>query len=199
MKKGFTLAETLITLGIIGVVATLTLPNLMADYKNKTYVARLQRAYNTLENALQNYLVDQDVDNLADSRIFDSGELEKFMKKYFKVVKFCSSVDGCIPETYKTGQGATAERARNVVHATDAKCISTDTGATFCMTAFPTNSTIRIDLDVDGKKGANVYGRDAFAIYVNKDGSIKSFGGCSSNYGVGCFNHIMEEGWVMDY
>ena len=35
MKKGFTLAEVLITLGIIGVVAALTLPSLITNYRKK--------------------------------------------------------------------------------------------------------------------------------------------------------------------
>ncbi len=35
MKKAFTLAEVLITLGIIGVVAALTLPSLITNYKVK--------------------------------------------------------------------------------------------------------------------------------------------------------------------
>ena len=198
MKKGFTLAETLITLGIIGVVATLTLPNLMADYKNKTYVAQLQRSYNMLQNALQNYFVDKDVNNIADSGLSKPEELERFMKNYFKVVKFCSNVDDCIPETYKMGQGGTAYRARDVVHASDAKCISVNTGATYCMSPI-SDSSIRVELDVDGKKGANTFGRDAFAVVLQKDGSISGLGGCSSGYGVGCLNHIMDAGWVMDY
>lgn len=33
MKKSFTLAEVLITLGIIGVVAAMTLPSLIGNYK----------------------------------------------------------------------------------------------------------------------------------------------------------------------
>lgn len=35
MKKAFTLAEVLITLGIIGVVAALTIPTLVNNYRKK--------------------------------------------------------------------------------------------------------------------------------------------------------------------
>ena len=48
IKKGFTLAEVLITLGVIGVVAALTLPSLVAKYQKKTYVTGLKRAYSLL-------------------------------------------------------------------------------------------------------------------------------------------------------
>ena len=37
LKKGFTLAEVLITLGVIGVVAALTMPVLITDYQKKDY------------------------------------------------------------------------------------------------------------------------------------------------------------------
>ena len=45
MKKGFTLAEVLITLGIIGVVAALTLPSLITNYRKKQTVAQLKKVY----------------------------------------------------------------------------------------------------------------------------------------------------------
>ena len=49
-KIAFTLAEVLITLGIIGVVAALTLPTLISNYKKQTYVTGLQKAYSVLNN-----------------------------------------------------------------------------------------------------------------------------------------------------
>ncbi|MDR1327359.1 MAG: type II secretion system GspH family protein [Heliobacteriaceae bacterium] len=53
MKKGFTLAEVLITLGIIGVVAALTLPSLIANYKEKATVVKVKKAYSVLSKAYQ--------------------------------------------------------------------------------------------------------------------------------------------------
>ncbi len=44
-KYGFTLAEVLITLGIIGVVAAMTLPNLIANYRSKVAVTQLKKMY----------------------------------------------------------------------------------------------------------------------------------------------------------
>lgn len=50
-KFGFTLAEVLITLGIIGVVAAVTMPTLIADTKYKQIGVKLQKFTTNLENA----------------------------------------------------------------------------------------------------------------------------------------------------
>ena len=46
MQKSFTLAEVLITLGIVGIVAAMTLPSLVANYRNMV-----------LENQFKNHTV----------------------------------------------------------------------------------------------------------------------------------------------
>ena len=54
-RVAFTLAEVLITLGIIGVVASLTLPSVVAHYKEKVLVTQVQKAYSEMQNALKMY------------------------------------------------------------------------------------------------------------------------------------------------
>ena len=52
MKKiGFTLAEVLITLGIIGVVAAMTIPNLIANTRSSQYRSAFKKAVSTLSQA----------------------------------------------------------------------------------------------------------------------------------------------------
>ena len=53
MKKGFTLAEVLITLGIIGVVAAVTLPALIQNYKNHVVETRLAKFYLKFNEAIK--------------------------------------------------------------------------------------------------------------------------------------------------
>ena len=53
MKKGFTLAEVLITLGIIGVVAALTMPTLMSNYRKHQTVTQLKKAYSEISQAIR--------------------------------------------------------------------------------------------------------------------------------------------------
>ena len=57
-KAAFTLAEVLITLGIIGIVAAMTIPTLISNYQEKQTVSKLQKVYATLKNALEMAKVD---------------------------------------------------------------------------------------------------------------------------------------------
>lgn len=64
MKKyGFTLAEVLIALGIIGVIASLTAPTFIANIRNTTNAARLSATVSTLENAFTTMIAKEDVDS----------------------------------------------------------------------------------------------------------------------------------------
>lgn len=52
LSLGFTLAEVLITLGIIGVVAALTIPTLIEKYKTKTTAVKLEKFYTIMSQAV---------------------------------------------------------------------------------------------------------------------------------------------------
>ena len=55
-KRGFTLAEVLITLGIIGTVAAMTLPALNTKIRQKIYSARLKTFYSTMRQGILLFL-----------------------------------------------------------------------------------------------------------------------------------------------
>ena len=56
--KGFTLAEVLITLGIIGVVAAMTLPSLINQYRVKQLRTAFMRSSSIIESALNQTAVE---------------------------------------------------------------------------------------------------------------------------------------------
>ena len=106
-KSAFTLAEVLITLAIIGVVAAMTIPTLISNYKEKVTVTKIKNFYSYFSNAYQlakvdhgpisqwgvkniEYQYDEDGKNIGLSQEdMDSREnIIKNMQPYLKTVKY---------------------------------------------------------------------------------------------------------------
>ena len=72
--KGFTLAEVLITLGIIGIVASLTLPTLITNHKKSIVETRLAKFYSTMNQAI----------NLAEAEYGDKMNWEQLENGFYQ-------------------------------------------------------------------------------------------------------------------
>jgi len=88
-KKGFTLAEVLITMSIIGIVAALTMPTLTANTRKKETTARLKKFYSMMQQALIKAELDNGMmqdwrigteNSYANSKAF----FDKYIGPYFK-------------------------------------------------------------------------------------------------------------------
>lgn len=66
-KKGFTLAEVLITLGIIGIVAAMTIPNLMNNYTQKRNINTWKKAYAEFTQLAKQISYDYEVDTFEEA------------------------------------------------------------------------------------------------------------------------------------
>ena len=90
-KAGFTLAEVLITLGIIGVVAAMTMPTLIANYQSKVYATKLKHAHNLLSNSLNLYKAKNNCDDYL--CLFDttksSAQVAAEFSKVLTAAKLC--------------------------------------------------------------------------------------------------------------
>lgn len=83
IKKGFTLAEVLITLGIIGVVAAMTMPSLVANYEKKRTATAVKKAYSELSQALKLAEVDYgDMEYWDYPDGYDVEENKAFVNRY---------------------------------------------------------------------------------------------------------------------
>ena len=71
MKKAFTLAEVLITLTIIGVIAALTIPNLMQNWQKEVTITKVKKAYNILNRAATNIKINTNCDDLACTGLYN--------------------------------------------------------------------------------------------------------------------------------
>ena len=101
MKKGFTLAEVLITLGVIGVVAAITLPILTKNYQEKVFVNRLKQTYSMLSQAHLLAITEN-----GDPKYWDLGgndssasclKFANYYKPHLKILKDCgtNNYGGC--------------------------------------------------------------------------------------------------------
>ncbi len=72
-KLGFTLAEVLITLGIIGVIATLTLPTLMSNTAEREYSTALKKAISSLTESVQMQVA---LENVSFDEMYDASNME---------------------------------------------------------------------------------------------------------------------------
>lgn len=123
MKKGFTLAEVLITLGIIGVVAALVMPSLIANYKKKVVINQLKVNYAAIANGFKSIIADSEVDNLSDTEFYTlatacgsnytckKSAYEKYTQKYFNVVDTYYYVDQVADGVPTSNSGAIAGAA----------------------------------------------------------------------------------------
>jgi prepilin-type cleavage/methylation N-terminal domain protein len=93
---GFTLAEVLLTLGIIGVIAALTIPQLVSNYQKKVVPTRLKKMYNTLWNAI--YMAEEENGPTDNWTFNDDDEAREFYKTQIKSRMKC--VDRKVNRSY---------------------------------------------------------------------------------------------------
>lgn len=234
-NKAFTLAEVLITLGIIGVVAAMTLPVLMQKQQKKVFLTQAKVVYNLLNNALENAKVNYgtDIDNWE---FLDTGSnLEKsmfFAEKYLipnlKVVEYCKKETNTPACSHKigsydyTGADFTSFKPQSNYGTTlvlnNSAIVSIQVGT---LSGY-TKNRVRILYDVNGIKGPNFLGKDAFIIELGgrqgggdknkflpygyiKDKPCSYYQNgfqanltCTKDHGRGaCLAYIMCNGWDM--
>ena len=89
----FTLAEVLITLGIIGVVAAMTIPTLISSYNKRVVETRLQKVYSVMNNAIKLSTIENGEtvtwDTLSNDSTYDDvyAWYNKYLANYLKVSK----------------------------------------------------------------------------------------------------------------
>ena len=175
----FTLAEVLVTLGIIGVVSAMTVPTLMQNYQRQSYVTQLHKTYNEFTQAFLQYKNDRNALWLTEAGHTRHQDMMPFMKQYFKVVQECGTTSTpCFASSYKNQNGGTyvvdTLNRGGTYYGVLASGVSfgimydaLDTG-----TIYTDDFSYKIVVDINGKKGPNIYGRDLFVMYVFPDGVI---------------------------
>lgn len=214
-KRAFTLAEVLITLGIIGVVAAMTMPNLIANYQKKQTAAQLKKAYSTFAQALvlsQYENGDSSEWKLTDSSSSYDENLEYFnnyWKPYLKVIKVCKTMKEC---GYDINNYATlADKSHFSVYGQPNNMPGFIYGdgtyayiRPFSYQPIYVPNLQLLSIDINGAKRPNVIGRDVFQFQIDMSKGVitgyYSKNSCTKNNitsenSRACGGKILADGW----
>ena len=89
--SGFTLAEALITLAVIGIVAVLTIPSLVKEYEDKQYNASRLKAFKIFGDAGKLASINGEIKSQDNAKNFANNVLSK----YLKISKVCDTAEEC--------------------------------------------------------------------------------------------------------
>lgn len=169
MKKifGFTLAEVLITLGIIGVIAALTIPILMKHYQQQAVLSQLKKAYSEFNQALKMAEVDYGSPEQWKAILLNCEDASQcfyddFLKSHLKIAKFCQfeNLENCFDVNIKRLNGG---NYFNSLNSHGALSFTTVSGYSVLYWVSGSRNSSSIHIDVNGpKQGPNIIGKDVF-------------------------------------
>ena len=226
-KCAFTLAEVLITLGIIGVVAVVTLPTLIKNYQKQVLVNQLKKSYSTLSQGIKKMMADELVSTYGETSFFNTcqSDLEKcesMFNKYFKANNYEYESGRSYPYLlcYSNEYCVKSNLSSNNVYGH--KFYLSDGSIVYVNNESFIGAT-RFIVDVNGEKNPNIFGRDIFIFlaFANKNGELEAQDSTFTEYIKTCnsFNHgicssyiyvpeitsgygakkIIQDGWKMNY
>ena len=192
-RPAFTLAEVLITLGIIGVVAAMTMPSLIQNYQVKETVSRLKKftsiMNNTILMAKNDYgeidswdfiLSTNDENNNANASTVEGLDnfIKKYMLPYLKYTehhKLNESGISYIP----TALGGTvfSGQVTPMIKLTDGISVIGLYMYGSCSTNIGSSSGLNkacgeIFVDINSERKPNIIGRDIFLFYITPNGVV---------------------------
>jgi prepilin-type N-terminal cleavage/methylation domain-containing protein len=190
--KAFTLAEVLITLAIIGVVAALTIPTVVQNYQKTQVVTQLKKTFSALSNTTNLAIADYGpITGWETGEGFSSANsiafANKYLIPYLKVAKNCEAkiTDDCafnytyLSKTTTSSFGSYYTR----FYLTDGTLIAVESFTSESENG-GTNRLAYVFIDVNGQKKPNIFGKDIFRFtyWINyplnttSNGTFKAYG-----------------------
>ena len=213
--KAFTLAEVLITLGVVGVVSAITIPTVVNKYQERVTVSKVKKIYSTINQAFMLSVKDNGYAN--EWNVNDSSysvraiQFTEYLKPYLKILRDCGTSSGCLGYTQSVSRLNGQQHDYNYdTNNSYYKLILNDGSyiwivvpeALYCQHSGGglTNICGQIHTDINGGKKPNTIGKDIFMFYVTPY-AIKpnTTDDCNTNgIGWGCAGYILQNG-NMDY
>ena len=170
----FTLAEVLITIGVIGIVAAIAIPSLINHYNDKVLETRYQRSKNILINGYKLMMSKEQVFDMKDLSVMKCGQdidcIINAHKEVFKMMRDSSSPD--ISEAFASDYTIPGEPEKQDFSsmASQLPTFQTTDGMSYMvMQLIPSLGAVQLYADLNGKSKPNVIGEDLFmfGIYGN--------------------------------
>ncbi len=215
---GFTLAEVLVTILVIGVVAALTIPVMLSSTNDVQLRSKWKKVYQDISNGMQMFVAKKgaNLNGLFASVDDERNQLASFLH-YTKTCDAGTAVDpnGCFTSGLRYLNGvATGWDMTDLSRAILTNGAHIGFGQRRVDCAFIDNALTNICgeiyVDVNGNDGPNMLGRDIYEMYLFADGSVKPRGttgdnaitdpsvSCiegstaATNYGWGCGRKYLE-------
>ena len=170
-KAAFTLAEVLITLAIIGVVAALTIPTLLNNYNDKVLETRYKKAVNIMTNGFKLMMSNEQVFDVKDLAIMQCSDIDCYLdeyKKVFKIVRDNSSPD--IIQTFGEEYTINNQKISFAGNEKYAPIFQTADGISYM--GMPQSSEIMFYADLNGRSEPNTFGKDMFMFSLSGNGLL---------------------------
>jgi prepilin-type N-terminal cleavage/methylation domain-containing protein len=212
-RAGFTLAEVLITLGIIGVVAALTLPPLITKYKKQQTVTKLKKVYSILNQAYKQSQVEngESYEWQEPSVIGINNYFDQYWKPYLKIIKECFNAQSCgykntsdYPWKNPSGQSGW------IMIDSNRKSFLLADGVLVQIIVIHSGTTPGdwVNIDLNAGSGPNIYGKDVFCFEGDRTrgilvpltraaglSALSCQAGGTGNNGMACAAKIIQDGW----
>ena len=105
-KRGFTLAEILVALGVVGVVSALSLPTFVSNTSSKAHKSTIEVSKNSIENAIGTVFAQDAANTIGESTLGDAGTTADFVSTLNEYLKSGST-------TYNPLSGGQAIQLKN--------------------------------------------------------------------------------------
>ncbi len=169
----FSLAEVLITLGIIGIVAAMTIPTLIQNTRDQQTVVAVKKAYSVLSSAFTSAVQENGTADNWDLGVAGTSDgatkLMDIITPSFSIAKNCGTQNGCFANgLYKTINGYDAINFFDDPHFAKVQLNDGSTMATWSngQTCGGGPYCGFIVVDINGNKSPNKYGIDTFWFMV---------------------------------
>ena len=174
----FTLAEVLITLGIIGIVAAMTLPSIMARHRSKVLEAQFHKRISEVSQAIMMLKKDEYF-----SGTLIGEQIASLLASQFKgSIVPDRSIYSAQKQYQKTQIGYELPTYKNYTKTADFRKYKLDDGAIIVSKEFfifinndnYSLTNYQIIIDVNGLQKPNIFGYDVFAFELDKTDTLKS-------------------------